>query len=230
VVLCKQVEQATLDANGSQGLAAVPNSATISKKLTYTYNQYGQVLTSTDASGNVTTYAYYQATSFAGTVPNEVGHYQGDLQTVTNTKGHFTQYTLYDKAGRVLSMTDPNAVTTSFSYWPRGWLKASKQCVTSTCDTTTAAGGLLTTYDYWPTGLLKKVTQPDGSALNYAYDDAHRLTDVSDNLGNKVHYTLDNAGNRLGEDVSDPTSTLTRQISRAYDDLNRLKSVTGAMQ
>jgi YD repeat-containing protein len=227
-VLCKQVEQPTLDANGSQGLSAAVNTAQLSSTLKYTYTQYGQVLTSVDARGNTTNYAYYcqdgQYSSgtnnheFTGTAPNEVGHYQGDLWKVTNAKAHVTEYTQYDRAGRPLSMLDPNGLVTTYAYWPRGWIKS------------VTVGSQATSYDYWPTGLLKKVTQPDSSYLTYTYDDAHRLTDVTDNLGNTVHYTLDNAGNRKAEDVKDIGGTLTRNISRVYDALNRLENVTGAAQ
>jgi YD repeat-containing protein len=229
-VLCKKVEQATLDTNGSQGLSATlaPNSADypVQRQWSYTYNQYGQVLTSTDPLGNTTTNAYYTDTSFTGTDPNAVGHYMGDLKSATNAAGHVTSYTSYDKAGRVLSMSDPNGLIISYSYWPRGWTKS------------VTVGGLSTTYDYWPTGLLKKVTQPDASYLYYQYDDAHRLTDVADQVdasgnlvGNKVHYTLDNAGNRLSEDVRDTSGALTRNITRTFDALNRLSGASlGAVQ
>ena len=222
VVLCKEVVQATLDATGAQGLSPTLDNldatAAWQSTTSHTYNQYGQMLTSVDANNRTTTYAYYQSTAFTGTDPNAVGHYQGDLEKVTNAKGHITQYTSYDKAGRVLTMVDPNQATTTYSYTPRGWLSTVNQA------------GQLTSYDYWPTGLLKKVTSPDSSTLSYTYDDAHRLTDVTDHLGNTVHYTLDNAGNRIGEDVKDTSTALTRNISRVYDALNRLQTVTGAAQ
>jgi hypothetical protein len=48
--------------------------------------------------------------------------------------------------------------------------------------------------------------------------------------GNKVHYTLDNAGNRTSEDVKDAGGKLTRNITRTYDNLNRLWTATGAAQ
>ena len=104
-----------------------------------------------------------------------------------------------------------------YSYGPRGWLKSVTQA------------DQLASYEYWPTGLLKKVTSPDTSTLSYTYDDAHRLTDVAGNLGNTVHYTLDNAGNRIGEDLKDST-TLTLNITRTFDALSRLQNVTGAAQ
>jgi YD repeat-containing protein len=229
-VLCKKVEQATTDATGSQGLSATldnsdPNTVW-QRQWSYTYTEYGQVLTSVDPLGNTTSYTYYtDAGSFTGTAPNEQGHTKGDLKSVSNAKGQATTYDLYDRAGRVLQSTDPNSLVSTYSYTPRGWLKSVN------------VGGLLTSYDYWPTGLLKKATQPDGTYLYYQYDDAHRLTDIADavdasgNLtGNKVHYTLDNAGNRLKEDVSDSGNNLLRNITRSYDALNRLQTAKGALQ
>jgi hypothetical protein len=60
--------------------------------------------------------------------------------------------------------------------------------------------------------------------------DAHRLTDISDELGNKVHYTLDFRGNRLKEQVTDPAGALARQVTRVFDTLNRLQQQTGGVQ
>jgi YD repeat-containing protein len=88
----------------------------------------------------------------------------------------------------------------------------------------------VTRYDHYPTGLLKLATLPDGSTLKYDYDDAHRLTDVTDSAGNTVHYTLDEMGNRKGEQLKDPSGALARSITRIFDDLNRLQNVTGAPQ
>lgn len=217
-VLCKTIEQATTDADGHSGLSATLDTTVASRVTSATYNQYGQVLTRVDANGHTTTYTYYSDTSFTGSDPNAVGHTMGDLQSVANALGQATTFTLYDKAGHVLSMTDPNGLVTTYSYAPRGWI------------TSISRGGETTSYDYWPTGLLKKATLPSQASLSYTYDDAHRLTDITDNLGNTVHYTLDNAGNRTNEAVKDASGTLTRNIDRTYDALNRLQKVTGALQ
>ena len=222
-VLCKRYEQATTDATGGLGLSATVTGAT--RAWTYTYNQYGQVLTETtpkqsptDVLSHTTTYAYYSVTSFSGSV----GHTMGDLNTITNPLLQVTTFTSYDKAGRLLSSQDANATVTSMTYWPRGWLHTQ---------TVTPASGapLTTTYDYWPTGLLKTVTMPDASTLNYAYDDAHRLTDITDATGNKIHYVLDNVGNRTSEQVTDASGRLASSVTRVYDQLNRVQSTTGAM-
>jgi YD repeat-containing protein len=179
----------------------------------WTYNESGQVLTARDPLNNLTTYAYYSDTTDE--------HTKGDLQSVTNASGQITQYTRYDRSGRVLQSIDTNGAVTDTTYTPRGWVK-------TVTVTPPGAAAQLTVYDYDGVGQLKKVTLPDGTALEYTYDAAHRLTGVKDNAGNSVTYTLDNMGNRTGEDLKDPSGTLARNISRVYDALNRVQGETGA--
>ncbi|WP_411885860.1 LamG-like jellyroll fold domain-containing protein [Polaromonas sp. YR568] len=68
-VLCKQTEQATTDASGSQGFTAPLDTGVASRSLSWTYNAAGQVLTSTDSTGGITGYSYYDDTSLPGNVP-----------------------------------------------------------------------------------------------------------------------------------------------------------------
>src|SRR5262245_65572800 len=89
-------------------------------------------------------------------------------------------------------------------------------------------GGEVTSYDYDPLGQLIKVTMPDGSYLNYGYDAARRLTEISDNLGNRIVYTLDNTGNRVSEEVRDSANVLAPNRTRVYNALNRLFKEPGA--
>jgi YD repeat-containing protein len=77
-------------------------------------------------------------------------------------------------------------------------------------------------YLYYPTGQLKTVTLPDASSVTYTYDGAHRLTDITDGLGDHIHYTLDNIGNRTAENIYDPSSTLKRTHTRVINSLNEL--------
>jgi YD repeat-containing protein len=217
-VLCRRTEQPTTDTTGSSGFAAVADG--LPRIWNYTYNRWGQKLSEdgprTDVA-DVSTWEYYADTS---TVAGSE-HTLGDLKSMTNPAGHKTQYLRYDKAGRLLKSRAANGVLTEITYTPRGWVDV--------VSVTPATSGVvqLTDHDYWPTGLLKQVTQPDGSWTSYLYDGAHRLTDVSDNLGNSVHYTLDGMGNRTKEEFKDPAGVLARQIDRVYDALNRLQNFTG---
>jgi YD repeat-containing protein len=218
-VLCRRTEQPTTDDTGSAGFAAVLEGD--ARIWNYTYNRWGQKLSEdgprTDVA-DVSTWAYYADTSAVAGAE----HTLGDLKSMTNPAGHKTDYLRYDNAGRLLKSRAANGVLTEITYTARGWVDV--------VSVTPAGSGVaqLTDHDYWPTGLLKKVIQPDGSWTAYTYDSAHRLTDVADNLGNTVHYTLDGMGNRKKEEFKDPGGTLARTIDRVYDALNRLQNYTGA--
>ncbi len=79
-------------------------------------------------------------------------------------------------------------------------------------------------------GQLTSVGQPDGATLGFSYDSAHRLIGTSDSRGNSASFALDNMGNRVGEQIKDPSGTLQRSVSRSFDALNRLQQVTGALR
>ena len=144
------------------------------------------------------------------------GHKKGDLWKITTALGQVTEYLSYDGAGRVLSVKDANGLITDYAYHPRGWL------TTSTVRGADNASNRATRIDYWPTGLVKQVTQPDGGFTAFTYDTAHRLTDIADNAGNTLQYTLDNAGNRVKEDTKDASGALKRTLSRVYNQLGQL--------
>jgi len=175
-----------------------------SRTWTYTYNGTGEVLTADGPRTNVTdvtSYGYDAA---------------GNLITVTNALGQVTKITKHDKDGRPQNVRDPNGLVTALAYDPRGWLTSRK------------VGTEHTGYAYDAAGNLITLTLPDKSTLTYGYDTAHRLTSVTDVLGNNITYTLDAAGNRTREDVYDPSHTLNRTRSHAYDALSRLSQDIGA--
>lgn len=180
----------------------------------------------TDVS-DVTTYAYYQTTDLSGCAAlGGTCHYLGDLYQVTNALGQTTTYVSYDKNGHVTRMKDANGTVTDMSYHPRGWLLT--RTVRANADGSASSGDAITTFAYDAVGQVTKITQPDGAYLSYTYDAAHRLTDITDNAGNTIHYTLDAAGNRTQEQTKDPTSTLTRALSRQYDQLSHLTKTLNA--
>ncbi len=166
-------------------------------------------------------YTYYPSDDAScAASPNTCPHRKGDLWKVTNALGQVTETLAYDGAGRVLSVKDANGVVTDLAYHPRGWLTARK---TRGANASVETDDAITQIEYWPTGLVKKVIQPDGAFTAYTYDAAHRLTDISDNTGNTIHYTLDNAGNRTQEDTKDPGNVLKRTLSRVYNQLGQLQ-------
>jgi len=175
------------------------------------YTPYGQPGTirgpRTDVA-DVTTFSYYPVTS--GDTKS------GQVHTITDALGHVTIFNSYDASGRPLSVTDLNGVVTQRTYWPRGWLKSIQMA------------SEMTNFTYWPTGQIKQVVYPSGVVLSYSYNDAHQLTDVTDQLGDRIHYTRDAMGNATGTDVYDPNNTLVQAHQQVYNTLNQLNQDTGA--
>ncbi len=204
--LLSKSEQATSDANGSQGFNA--GAVGSSRTWSWTYTTYGRKTSATDPLGHVTSYTYFSDTDA------NLGN-RGNLASITNPLGQTTRITAYDGNSRPLSLVDANGVITQLTYSPRGWL------------TSRNVGGETTAYTYDGVGQLSLVTAPDGSTTSYTYDGAHRLTGIADSLGNRITYTLDAMGNRIGEDVTDPSGQLAQTLTRNYDALGRLQSLVG---
>jgi YD repeat-containing protein len=206
-VLCREVKQATTDTDGHLGFSAALQGGVQNRQSSWTYDAHGQMLTAQDALGHTTTYAYYASTTSDYAI--------GDLQSHTNAAGQTTQFLKYDRFGRLLQSVDPNGVTTFMTYDPRQRL------------TSVGVGGQTTSYGYWPTGDLMRLTLPDTSTLDFTYDAARRLTSVRDTQGNRIVYTIDAIGNRIGEQALDAQGVLRRQLSRISDALGRINQVTG---
>jgi len=197
-----RVTSFTYDAKGNL-LSRTVTAGALSRTWKYTYNMAGQMLTEngprTDAS-DVTRYSYDA---------------QGNLASVTNPLGQVTRFPQYDGAGRPLRIEDPNGLATTLAYDARGRLASLTQ------------GAMVTAYAYDAVGNLTRVKMPDSSSLSYTYDKAQRLTGLSDNLGNRIAYTLDSMDNLTKERVFNSANTVVQARSMAYDALDRLAKVTG---
>jgi RHS repeat-associated protein len=149
----------------------------------------------------------------------QFGYSNGALTSRTDAQGHVTKITSHTGGGRPSTIIDPNSVTTTLTYSPRQWLLSSSIA--------TAAGALTTAFTYDAAGNPQKTTLPDGSSLTNAYDIAHRLTQITDALGNYTSYTLDAFGDRTETNVHDSSGVLTWQHSGTFDALGRLSLDTG---
>jgi len=171
---------------------------------------------------DVSTYAYYTADDAGCATNGACGYRKGDLRSVTNALGQTVETLAYDALGRPLSMKDANGVVTGYTYHARGWPTSV------TVRGATTAEDRSTQINYWPTGQVQQVTEPDGSSVTYVYDAAQRLTDIADSVGNTIHYTLDDAGNRLQENTVDANGTLRRTLVRVYNTLGQLTALKDA--
>jgi YD repeat-containing protein len=161
-----------------------------------------------------TTYSYYASSSATNCgTPGAACYQAGDLYQVTDSLGHVTTIASYDADGRITRTTDANGVNTDMTYTPRGWL-ASRN-----------VGGAITQFTYTSYGAVQTVTDPDGVVITYGYDTAHRLVKITDAQGSYVQYTLDAAGNKTAEQVYDQTGTLHKSLSRTFNILGQLTKV-----
>lgn len=171
-------------------------------------------------------FSYYEADDAGCSIVDGTCRYRrGDLWKATDALGYSRETLAYDGAGHPQSVRDANGVVTNYEYHPLGWLTAIK---IRGDDENSEADDRITRIEYWPTGLVKKVTHPDGAFMAYTYDAARRLTDVSDNAGNTLHYTLDSAGNRVAEDTRDASGTLKRNLSRIFNQLGQMSTQANA--
>jgi YD repeat-containing protein len=155
------------------------------RRWSWTYADFGQVKTSTDPDGKTSSYQYDT---------------QGNLTALTNAAQQITQFTRYDANGNPLEILSPDGIKSTLTYDSRNRL-ISRQ-----------VGAALSRFDYWPTGLLKQATLPDGLVINYLYDAAHRLSEITDNQGHREVYTLNKAGLQEQVDRYDPDSTLANGL------------------
>jgi YD repeat-containing protein len=212
-------------------LTAVNNTSDIPAKTMsigttyggYSFNGELQQLRVTKGAARYTSNFTPATQPFAtsGVNASVLGHRKGDLQSITNAIGQVTQYTQYDALGRVRQLIDAKGITTDLTYTARG-------LIGSVAVVAPGMSPRITTYTYDYAGQLTSVTEPDGTSVSISYDGAHRVTGFTDARGNSVSYTLDAEGNRIGEEVRDPTAVLQRTVSRSFDALNRVQQVTGA--
>lgn len=226
----------------------------------YAYNAFDQVVAVTDPRGKVD-YHYYDLTGRLTTTRDAIGQVTattynafGDVtrslryaNKASNSASASTRPTVtadsardaatlwtYDKAGRVVTTTDPEASVVTESYNAFGEvvtrvdpLDGRTIVTTSTHDRrgmlktriVDAAGGgkaLTTSFGYDAFGREVMLVDARGGVGTRAYDDAGRLVSTTDALGNVTTYAYDRRGNLAA--TTDAKGGVTRY---AYDALDR---------
>jgi RHS repeat-associated protein len=131
----------------------------------YTFDQYGNITSVTDAMGGVTTLGY--------------DNRFGKLNSITDKLGR-VQTMKYDAVGSLISVTDPSGSTTQFTYDNFGEL-------TSVTDATGARQSI--SYDAF--GNATQSTDSLGRVTNFSFDAMSRPIQVQDALGHKTQTSYD---------------------------------------
>ena len=165
----------------------------------------GQTIATIDANGHRTDFSYDAAGRQISVIsPQVVDARDGSLvrPTVTQT---------YDAAGRVISTTDANGHTTTFSYDELGRLTRTDH-----------PDGTFTTQGFDAAGRVTRTTDELGRTTDYVYNGRGQLLSVTEpapEIGEPrpvTTYTWDLSGNRLTQ-----TDALGRTTRMRYDALNR---------
>jgi RHS repeat-associated protein len=216
----------------------LPDSITTPGLTTsFTYDGSGDVLTATQTDTTTTTTPYStngQTRTWTNTwsdflvasvkTPNgnttSFGYSgSGALTSITDALSHATHITSYTGGGRPETIVDPNSVTTTLTYDPRQRLLSS--------EVSGSSGNFTTSNTYDAAGNLMKTTLPDSSYIANTYDTAHRITKITDALGNYTIYALNALGERTQVNVYDNSGGSYLQHSDTYDALGRMLVDTG---
>ncbi len=166
--------------------------------LSFSYDNAGRLLTSTDGEGFVTRHVYnalgqlsdiYRADNVAGAKVRTHYEYDGAGRLVAEYQaygqpGQVGSFYAYDGLGNRISATDANGNVTTYSYDERGLLLTA----------TDARGGVVA-YEYDGFGNVVKVTDPRGKSTRTFYDNLSRVIAVLD----PENYLTKNFYNAFGE-------------------------------
>ena len=200
-------------------LDGTPISRTSSYQYSGPFHQLSQADGPRTDIADITTLSYYLDD------PAE-GNNRARLKTITDATGENIRDNIqYSATGKVLSEQRLNGLSVSYAYYPGNDRL-------ETISETAGGDSNITRLTYLATGEVETITQGYGSAgpviTIYSYDDARRLTGVTDQQGNSIEYVLDTEGNLEATHIKDASNTLSRTQTRSYDDLNQLFKIIGA--
>ncbi len=208
-----------------------PVGSPVSRTTTWQYNDPLNQLSFMDGPrtgiNDDTTYRYY---------PNDPieGNNRARLKEIEDATGALLRSNIqYTGTGKIQSETRPNGLSLSYTYYPGNDRLA-------TLTETGTSGSRVTQWTYLATGEVESITISFGTSnattLTFGYDDARRLTRITDGLGNHIDYSLDTEGNRLSETTYDANGTpsntaddiIKKQLSQTFDIYNRLDTSSQA--
>ena len=137
---------------------------------------------------------------------------QGQVSKTTDPEGGVRQY-VFDRAGNLISYTDPLDKTTRFEVDAKGNLVK-----------VTDAMGRITAYAYDKVGNLTGMTDARGKQIAAAYDAMNRLSQITNPVGGIAKLQYDNNG--LPTSVTDEDG---RTVHVEFDNFQRLTQLSDAL-
>ncbi|HSS18625.1 MAG TPA: RHS repeat-associated core domain-containing protein [Pyrinomonadaceae bacterium] len=220
----------TYDNNGNR-LTATNATGTVS----YTYNQFGEMLTRKDQLQGVLTNAFDAQGNLLTTrdqlnrATNFDYNTRGQLLTLTNARGKVTSFS-YDAAGNLAQARDANNITTFYFYDARGRLTKVRDPLSRNSlyaydaagriNRLTHADNSFVSFGYDLAGRPTSTTDERGFVSRYFYDADYHLTSISDALGHTTSFTYDAMSNLTGV-----TDALGRVANYEYDSFDRLVKI-----
>ena len=203
-----------------------------------TYDSAGNLLTSTDAKGNVTAFEYDTMNRVTKTIDAKMEEtlfsydINGNIISVTDVRGNVTSFS-YDDEDRLIKRRDPLGREERFSYDREGNLirqiNRKRESITFEYDALNRVvrkvlASDTISYAYDAIGNLSDIIDSD-SALSYTYNSRNQVLSVSTSGSSsqpdiELTYSYDLNGNRTS------MSTPLGDISYSYDDLNRQTELT----
>jgi RHS repeat-associated protein len=187
--------------------------------VSYTYDTNGNILTSTDALANTTTYTYDPTFNQVTSITDPLSHTStygydtsGDLISVTDQNGNRSTFT-YSSTGLLLQATDPLGNTTTIGYDTFG----DPVSVTDPL-------GNVSTIGFDTVSRLLSATDPLGRVSKVTYDPLDRIVSFKDGRGSTTQFGYDPAGNLLT--LTDPRNYATTFV---YDTLSRVTTRTSPL-
>lgn len=156
------------------------------QQITYTYDAFKRLKQKTYPVGSIVyTYTGQKLTFVDDTVSGDDHTYTYDASyRVSSDQGSLAtiNYSSYNAADQVLTMSRTGGPTTDYTYYADGSLKT----INWTRDTTGQF-----TYTYTLTGMYSQITFPNGQHRDYSYDDQGRLLQINNthpSAGNLATY------------------------------------------
>lgn len=196
-----------------------PDGSPVSRVTTMQYNGPFHQLSQIDGPrtdvNDITTFDYYPDD------PAE-GNNRARLRSVTGPDGTLLRNNIgYTPTGKIEYEYRPNNNLVAYFYYPGNDRLAQKFNYNMS-----TGESRWTNWTYLPTGEVETITtganSVDATTITIGYDDARRLTKITDGLGNYIEYVLDTEGNVEQENYYDQTGVLKKTLAQTFDAYDRL--------